>query len=115
MKLIYPLYSKRSFYFHEQITRFVLEQNGVQLNAFMTNIVEPHIARNANYNLIRRSDEIWVFGPVSGEVLAQIKLAQRQGKPLRYYAIVESREILHISEDEAESKKILERRLMNFK
>jgi len=49
-----------------------------------------------------RADELWVFGPVSDGVLAEIKLAKRLGKPIKYFKIINSKEIKEISKEEVE-------------
>ena len=108
MKLVYPAHSKHYFYFRQHISKFVLEQNCVPLNPFMIfeyfllDTVERDHVRNANNTLVKRADETWVFGPVSDGVLEEIRLAKREGKPVRYYAILHSREIKEIPKDEVE-------------
>ena len=100
--LIYTAHSKHSYYYRSQISKFVLEQDGVPLNPFMifeyflTDSVERDVVREANNNLVRRSDEVWVFGPVSDGVLAEIIQAKEQHKPVRYFAIIKSRSIEEI-------------------
>ncbi len=106
MQLIYCAHSKHYFYFRQHISKYVLEQKGVPLNPFMIfeyfmlDTVERDTIRNANNTLVMKSDETWVFGPISNGVLAEIKLAKQENKPLRYYAIIKSQEIKAISKDE---------------
>ena len=76
---------------------------------FMLDTVERDTVRNANNNLIKRADEIWMFGPVSDGVLAEIRLAKQGDKPIRYYTILKSREIKEISKDEVELEDDLEK------
>jgi len=108
MKLVYPAYSKHLFYFRMHISKFVLEQGCVPLNPFMIfqyfmlDTVDRDVVRNGNNNLVKRADEIWVFGPIADGVLAEIRLAKNIGKPIRYFKIVDSRDIAEISKDEAE-------------
>jgi len=102
MKLVYPAHSKHYFYFREYISRFVLEQNCVPLNPFMIfgyfmlDTVNRDVIRNANNNLVQRADELWVFGPISDGVLAEIRLAKQDGKPINYYSIVKSKDIIKV-------------------
>jgi len=56
----------------------------------MFDIVEHNITRGANNTLVKRAAEVCVFGPISDGVLAEIKLAKQENKPLRYFAIVKS-------------------------
>ena len=117
MKLIYPAHSKHYFYFRQHISKFVLEQNCVPLNPFMIfeyfmlDTIERDTIRNANNNLVRKSDEIWVFGPISDGVLEEIRLAKQNGKPIKYYAIIKSQEIREISKDEVKFEEGLEKYL----
>lgn len=106
MKLIYPAHSKHYFYFRQHISKFVLEQDCVPLNPFMIfdyfmlDTIERDTIRNANNNIVLRSDEIWVFGPVSDGVLAEVRLAKQENKPVKYFAIEKSRDIKEVSPEE---------------
>ena len=56
-----------------------MEQWGVPLNPFMLfdyfflDTIDRDIVREANNNVVLKSDEIRVFGPVSNWVLAEVK------------------------------------------
>jgi len=106
MKIIYPAYSKHNFYFREHISRFVLEQDYIPLNPFMIfqyfmlDTIDRDKIREGNNNLIKKADELWVFGQISDGVLKEIKLAKQENKPVRYFEIVNSREIKEISPEE---------------
>ena len=108
MELVYPAHSKHNFYFRQHISRYVLEQDCVPLNPFMIfeyfmlDTVDRDLIRNANNNLVRRADQLWVFGEISDGVLAEIKLAKELEKPIRYFLIIKSREIREISENEVQ-------------
>ena len=108
MPLVYTATSKHYFYFRMFISRFVLEKNAVPLNPFMIfdyfllDTLDRDKVRAANNNLVRRADEIWVFGPVSDGILAEILLAKEAGKPIKYFKIINSREIAEINKAEAE-------------
>lgn len=99
MKLVYTAISKHYFYFRMQISKFVLEQGCVPLNPFMIfeyfmlDTVERDKIRNANNSIIKRADGLWVFGPISDGVLAEIRLAKKMNKPIRYFTVVDSKEI----------------------
>jgi len=106
MKLVYPAFSKKLFYFREHISKFVLEKGYVPLNPFMIfeyflfDTVEREKIYKANSALVERADELWVFGEVSDGVLAEIKLAKTQQKPIRYFEVINSKEIKEISKEE---------------
>lgn len=100
--------SKHYFYFRMHISRWVLEQGKVPLNPFMLfdyfllDSVQRDVVRDANNSLVSRSDEIWVFGPVSNGVLAEIMLAKKAKKPLSYFKIEKSQKIIRVANEEIE-------------
>ena len=108
MKLIYPAHSKHYFYFRMHISQFVLQQGCVPLNPFMIfeyfmlDTVNRDVIRAANNTMVERADEVWVFGPVSNGVLAEIRLAKKLKKPIRYFSIVKSRTIEETTKDTVE-------------
>lgn len=112
--IIYAAHSKASFYFRAHISKFILEQGGVPINPFMsfdyflTDSIDRDIVREANNNLVRISEELWVFGPIADGVLAEIKQAKAQKKPIRYFRIVKSRDIEEISPTETVMEEGLE-------
>ncbi len=112
--LVYTATSKHNFYFRAHISKFVIEQYGVPLNPFMIfdyfllDTVERDLVREANNNLVKRSDEIWVFGIVANGVLAEIKIAKEMGKPVKYFKIEKSKTIIPISVEEVEMEEDVE-------
>jgi len=104
MKLIYPAFSKKLFYFRAHISKFVLEKNGVPLNPFMIHeyflldTVDRDKIRKSNNTLVLHADELWVFGEISNGVASEIKLAQKQQKPIRYFTVIDSKKIKEIKE-----------------
>ncbi len=103
--LVYTAMSKHLFYFRMFISAFVLENGGVPLNPFMIfdyfllDVVERDLVREGNNNLVKRCDEIWVFGAVSDGVLAEIQIANEQGKSVRYFVIEKSRKIVESTKE----------------
>lgn len=106
--LVYTAMSKQLFYFRLHIQKFVLEQQAVPLNPFtsfdyfLLDTVERDLVREANNSLVARSDEIWVFGPISNGVLAEVQQAKNLSKPVRYFAIQNSKTIVETTKSEAE-------------
>jgi hypothetical protein len=106
--LVYTAMSKHLFYFRMFISVFVLQHGGVPLNPFMVfdyfllDKVDRDLVREGNNNLVKRCDEIWVFGAVSNGVLAEIQIANRAGKPVRFFAIQSSRTIVETTKDKVE-------------
>ncbi len=69
---------------------------------FMLDTVDRDVVRNANNNLVKKSDELWVFGPVADGVLAEIVLAKEEMKPVRYFSIIGSKDIAEIAKEDVE-------------
>ena len=107
-KLIFTAMSKHLFYFREHISKFVLENRGVPLNPFMLfdyfllDTVDRNLVREGNNNLLKRSDELWVFGKISDGVLVEIKIAKEMNKPIKFFKIGRSKDIISVSKKEVE-------------
>lgn len=112
MKLIYPAFSKHLFYFRMHISKYVLENDGVPLNPFMIHeyflldTIDRDKIRKSNNTLVERADELWVFGDISNGVAAEIARAKKSGKPLRYFTVVDSKDIKEISGSEAKPEEV---------
>ncbi len=106
--LVYTAMSKHLFYFRMFISKFVLEQHKVPLNPFMIfdyfllDSINRDFVVEGNNNLVKRADELWVFGPISNGVLAEILIAKEAGKPIRYFKIEKPHKIIEIEKKEAE-------------
>jgi hypothetical protein len=106
--LVYTAMSKHLFYFRMFISVFVLQHGGVPLNPFMVfdyfllDKVDRDLVREGNNNLVKRCDQIWIFGAVSNGVLAEIQIANKTGKPVRFFAIQSSRTIIETTKDKVE-------------
>lgn len=103
--LVYTAMSKHLFYFRMFISVFVLKSGGVPLNPFMVfdyfllDAVDRDLVREGNNNLVKRCDEIWVFGAISNGVLAEIQIANSQGKTVRYFEIQKPHRIVETTKD----------------
>lgn len=90
------------------ISVFVLENGGVPLNPFMVfdyfllDAVDRDLVREGNNNLVKRCDEIWVFGAVSNGVLAEVQIANEQGRTVRFFAIEKPHKIVEVTKDKVE-------------
>jgi hypothetical protein len=106
--LVYTAMSKHLFYFRMFISTFVLQNGGVPLNPFMVfdyfllDTVDRDLVREGNNNLVKRCDEIWVFGAVSNGVLAEVQIANEAEKPVRFFEVVKSKEIIETTKDKVE-------------
>jgi len=110
MKIIFAAFSKHLFYFRMHITKYVLENGGAPLNPFMIHeyflldTVARDTVRNSNNTLVERADELWVFGKISNGVLAEIQLAKKTNKPIRYFDVINSKDIKEITESEVKNE-----------
>lgn len=101
-KLVYTAMSKHLFYYRMFISKYVLENGAVPLNPFMIfdyfllDRVDRDLIREGNNNLVKRCDEIWVFGPVSNGVLAEIKIAKSLSKTIKYFGIEKPHKIVSV-------------------
>ena len=107
-KLIYTAFSKHYFYYRMFISRFVLENGCVPLNPFMLfdyfllDSLDRDLVRDANNSIVIRADEVWVFGPISNGVLAEIILARKHAKPISFFKIQKPHTLHPILPEETE-------------
>lgn len=103
--IVFTALSKKYFYMRMLIVKYVLENESVPINPFMSfdyylaDTVERNIIRNANNNLIALADELWVFGSISNGVMAEIRQVQNMKKPVRFFTIENDQDITEISRD----------------
>ena len=112
-KLVYTAVTKHYSYFKDHINKFVIEQGYAPISPwgvpyFMLDTVERNALRETNNTYIIKADEIWVFGPVSDGVLAEIILAKKMNKPIRYFKIINSKHVKEITKNEVEFEDNLE-------
>jgi hypothetical protein len=106
--LVYTAMSKHLFYYRMHISKFVIENGGVPLNPFMIfdyfllDSVDRDLVREGNNNLVKRCDELWIFGLVSNGVLAEIKIAKAMEKVIKYFKIEKPHKIIPINKKEVE-------------
>ncbi len=92
-KVVFTAQSCRNFHQRMLISKHAFEQDVIPVNPFnlfgyfMYELVDRDLVRTANNNLIRRCDELWVYGEVSDGVLAEIKMCNAMGKPVRCFDI----------------------------
>ncbi|GAA2522246.1 DUF7768 domain-containing protein [Winogradskya humida] len=91
--VVYTAHSKLTFFCRDVIAEFVLRQNRLPLNPFrifdyfLGDRVDRDLVRRGNNNLVRIANEIWVFGDIADGVLLEIRLAEKLGKPVRYFTL----------------------------
>ncbi len=72
----------------------------------MLDSVDRSLVHTGNNNLIKRSDELWVFGPISHGVLVEITWAKQLKKPIKFFRINKQLQIEEINKSEAEFENI---------
>ncbi len=91
--VVFAAMSKKNFYMREHIIKFILEQRHTPTCAFMMfsyfllDTVSREDLIKANNELIRRSDQLWVFGEMSDGVAEELKLAESLNLPVRCFVI----------------------------
>jgi hypothetical protein len=99
-KLVYTAFSKCNFYFRLFISKFVFKKGYVPLTPFlicdyfMLDTVPRDTIRAVNNTLVKRCDEVWVFGQIANGVLAEINLAKKLKKTIKYFDIKNSQKII---------------------
>jgi hypothetical protein len=93
MHQIFTAQSKKFFYCRDAICEYVLKCGKLPINPFrvfdyfLSDRVSRDVIRNGNNQLIRASDELWVFGPISDGVLFEIVYAMNLGMPLKFFTM----------------------------
>lgn len=105
-KVVFTAQSCRNFHQRMLICKHAFEQGVVPINPFnvfgyyLYELVERDMVRNGNNNLMKRCDELWVYGEASDGVIAEIRMFKKLGKPIRFFDISElPKEIHEISQD----------------
>ena len=92
-KVIFTAQSAKNFHQRMLICKFVFEQGAVPVNPFnvfgyyLYELVDRNLVRNGNNNLLKRCDEIWVFGEISDGILTEVQIAKGLAKPIKYFDI----------------------------
>jgi len=106
-KVVFTAQSCKNFHQRMLICKHAFEQGAIPINPFnvfgyyLYELVERDLVRNGNNNLMKRCDELWVYGEVSDGVLAEIQMFKQLGKPIRFFDISKlPKEVREISKDE---------------
>ena len=101
LPVVFTAQSKLHFYCRDAICEFVFNQGAVPVNPFrffeyfLGDRVDRDIIRQANNNLIRKCDELWVFGDTLADgVLFEILYAKELKKPLKFYTVVSRADLI---------------------
>ena len=91
--------SRENFCWREHIIKHILEQGYTPLSAFMMfsyfllDTVDRAALIEANNDLVRLADELWIFGRLSSGVKAEITVAKEQNITIRYFRIADVPEV----------------------
>ena len=92
-KVVFTAQSKQYFYCRDVVCEYVLKNGCIPVNPFrifdyfLSDRVDRDLIRNGNNEMIKRCDELWVFGNVSDGVLFEIYMCRQMGKPVRFFNI----------------------------
>jgi hypothetical protein len=94
LPVVFTAQSKVYFYCRDAVCEFVFSRGAVPINPFrvfeyfLGDRVDREIVRQGNNNLIRKVDELWVFGEVIADgVLSEVCFATQMKKPIRFFTI----------------------------
>ena len=94
LPVIFTAQSKLHFYCRDAICEFVFNQGAVPVNPFrlygyfLGDRVGRDLIRQANNNLIRKCDQLWVFGEIIADgVLFEILYAKKLRMPVKFYSV----------------------------
>lgn len=91
--VIFTAQSKKFFYCKDVICEYVLKMEKIPVNPFrvfeyfLNDRVDRSIIRRGNNELIKRCDELWIFGPISDGVFFEIARAYKLKMPVKFFTI----------------------------
>lgn len=92
-KVVFTAQSCKNFHQRMLICKHAFEQGAVPVNPFnlfgyfLYELVDRDLVRSGNNNLLRRCDELWVYGEISDGVLAEIQMFKDSKKTVRFFDI----------------------------
>jgi len=106
-KVVFTAQSCKNFHQRMLICKHAFEQGAIPINPFnvfgyyLYELVERDLVRNGNNNLMKRCDELWVYGEISDGVLAEIQMFKSLGRPVRFFDISKlPKEVREITKEE---------------
>jgi len=106
-KIVFTALSCKNFHQRMLICKHAFEQGVIPINPFnlfgyyLYELVDRDLVRNANNNIMKRCDELWVYGEISDGVLAEIQMFKKLNKPIRFFDISNlPNEVREISKNE---------------
>ena len=94
LPLVFTAQSKKRYYCRDAVCEFVFNQGAIPVNPFrlygyfLADRVDRDLIRQANNNLIRKCDQLWVFGArIADGVFFEIEYAQKLNLPIQFFNI----------------------------
>jgi hypothetical protein len=92
--MIFAAQAKACFYCRDAVCEYIFKRGGIPLNPFrlfgyfLADRIQRDVIRRASATLIRRCDQVWVFGRMIAEsMLFEILCARKLHKPIRLFTI----------------------------
>jgi hypothetical protein len=92
-KVVFTAQSCKNFHQRMLVCKFVFDKGAIPVNPFnlfgyyLYELVDRDLVRNGNNALLKRCDELWIFGEVSDGVLAEIQMFKELNRPMRFFNI----------------------------
>lgn len=91
--VVFTAQSCKNFHQRMLICKFAFEMGVVPVNPFNTfgyylyELVDRNLVRNGNNNILKRCDELWIFGDISDGMIAEMKIFKQLNRPIRFFDI----------------------------
>lgn len=116
MKIIFTAHSSRNAYYSMEFCKYVFVKGNTPINLFnlygyfLNGLVNKEKIFNANNEILKRCDELWVFGEITEGVRIEIEIAKKRKIPIKYFKLTRDNKgnikFHKISERETEYSKI---------
>ena len=90
-KIVFTALSCKNFHQRMLICKHAFEQGVIPINPFnlfgyyLYELVDRDLVKNANNNVMKRCDELGVYGEISDGVLAEIQMFKKLNKHIRFF------------------------------
>jgi len=104
-KVIFVAMNAKLFRLREWITKFVFEQDAIPINCLMVygyylyDMVPRVKIIEAYKTVVKKCDELWVFGDVSDGIRDGMIIARKNNMPIKFFDISQYPKIFEIDED----------------
>lgn len=119
MKVVYTAMASKMFHLRVLVSTFVMKKDCVPINPFMNfdyflfDKVKRESIIEANFELLKRCDELWVFGEISDGVQEEIRLAEKLHKTVRYFKVKNKKQFVEVTQQQAHKQNSEEEKVKN--